>query len=74
MPRITRTLAEEDIALMWRIWVNELLNTAEQEIRRKAAAYLARKVDIIAVANQARRDIIRGLTDSLLAEDDDQSD
>ena len=74
MPRITWTLAEEDIALMWRIWVNELLNTVELEIRRKAAAYLARKVDIIAVSNQSRRDIIRGLTDSLLAEDDDQSD
>ena len=68
MPRSIQTLEEEDIALMWWAWTCELLETTEQEIRRKAAAYLARRVDILVIADRARKEIIRGLTDPLLAE------
>ena len=68
MPRFIQTLEEEDIALMWWAWTCELLETAEQEIRRKAAAYLARRVDILVIADRARKEIIRGLIDPLLAE------
>ena len=71
MPRHTWALEEDNIALMWRAWANDLLEAAEQGSRRKAAAFLARKVDIFMIADRARRDIIRGLMSSLFAEEAD---
>ena len=68
MPGPIQTLEWEGIALTWWAWTCELLETTEQEIRRKAAAYLARRVDILVIADRARKEIIRGLTDPLLAE------
>ena len=51
--------------MMWAAFADELLNSFELELRQQVSAWIGRKMDAYAIAEQAKRDVIRGLMRTL---------
>ena len=72
MPRPTARLDLIVIQAMWLSLSHSLLEASAGEAALWASAFLARKADIFRIAEQAKRDVIRGLMAALLEELDQE--